>query len=208
MQKVLQLDPRDNVLIALTDLREGEHVQFKGRIYPLLSSIPAKHKFVITDLPVGGDVIMYGVLVGKTYQPVRKGEVLTLRNLRHEAAQYHQKSSKYAWRAPNVARWRDRKFLGYRRAEGQVGTRNYWIVVTLVFCENRNILNLKQALAQRMSDIIDLDTGSIITGESTIEQMGEQLLDRVVHVASGDLRTKAEENNQEDFIPWKRGISL
>src|SRR5260370_28622908 len=125
MQQILQLDPRDNVLIALTDLKEGEHVQFKGSSYSLLSSVPAKHKFVITDLPVGGDVIMYGVLVGKTHQPVRKGEVLTLRNLRHEAAQYHEKSSEYAWRAPNVARWRDRKFLGYRRADGQVGHRNH-----------------------------------------------------------------------------------
>ena len=75
MQKVLQLDPCDNVLIALTDLKEGEHVRFKGSSYSLLSSVPAKHKFVITDLPVGGDVIMYGVLVGKTYQPVRKGAV-------------------------------------------------------------------------------------------------------------------------------------
>jgi len=110
----------------------------------------AKHKFVITDLPVGGDVIMYGVLAGKTHQPVRKGEVLTLRNLRHEAAQYHEKSSEYAWRAPNVERWRDRKVLGYRRADGQVGTRNYWIVVTRVFCENRNILNLKQAFEEEL----------------------------------------------------------
>ena len=150
MQTVLQLDPRDNVLIALTDLKEGEHVQFKGTSYSLLSSVPAKHKFVITDLPVGGDVIMYGVLVGKTYQPVRKGEVLTLRNLRHHAAQYHEKSSGYAWRAPDVARWRDRKFLGYRRADGQVGTRNYWIVVPLVFCENRNILNLKHAFEEEL----------------------------------------------------------
>jgi altronate hydrolase len=150
MQHLLQLDPRDNVLIALTDLKEGEHVQFKGSNYSLLSSVPAKHKFVITDLPVDGDVIMYGVLVGKTLQPVRKGEVLTLRNLRHEAAQYHEKSSEYAWRPPDVARWRDRKFLGYRRADCQVGTRNYWIVVPLVFCENRNILNLKQAFEEEL----------------------------------------------------------
>jgi altronate hydrolase len=69
-------------------------------------------------------------------------------------------------------------------------------------------LSTNSALAQRMSDIIDVDTGSIITVESTIEQMGEQILDRVVQVASGELRTKAEENNQEDFIPWKRGVSL
>lgn len=150
MQRVLQLDPRDNVLIALTDLKEGEQVQFKGSSYSLLSGVPAKHKFIITDLPVGGDVIMYGVLVGKTYQPVTKGEVLTLRNLRHESADYHEKSSEYRWKAPDVSQWRERSFWGYHRADGQVGTRNYWIVVPLVFCENRNILNLKQAFEEEL----------------------------------------------------------
>ncbi len=69
-------------------------------------------------------------------------------------------------------------------------------------------LSTNTALAQRMSDIIDVDTGAIITGESTIQQMGEKVLDRVIQVASGEVRTKAEQKGQEDFIPWKRGVSL
>jgi len=150
MGKVLQLDPRDNVLIALTDLKEGEQVQFNGTSYSLVSSVPAKHKFATTDLSVDADVMMYGVLVGKTYQPVKRGEALTLRNLRHESAQYHEKSSAYEWKPPDVSRWRERKFQGFRRSDGQVGTRNYWIVVPLVFCENQNILNLKQAFEEEL----------------------------------------------------------
>jgi altronate hydrolase len=63
-------------------------------------------------------------------------------------------------------------------------------------------------LAQRMSDIIDIDTSGIITGESNIEQMGETILERVIQVASGEARTKAELLGQDDFIPWKRGVSL
>ena len=69
-------------------------------------------------------------------------------------------------------------------------------------------LSTNTSLAQRMPDIIDIDTGAIITGESTIEQMGEVVLGQVIRVASGELHTKAEEKNQEDFIPWKRGVSL
>src|SRR3989440_6585035 len=65
-------------------------------------------------------------------------------------------------------------------------------------------LSTNTALAQRMSDIIDVDTGAIITGESTIHQMGEAILDQVIQVASGEVRTKAEQKGQEDFIPWKR----
>jgi len=150
MQRVLQLDPRDNVLIALSDLKEGDQVDFSGSKYSLVSNVPAKHKFATTDLSLGADVIMYGVLVGKTYHPVKKGEVLSLANLRHESAEYQEKSAAYSWTPPDVSRWRQKKFLGYHRSDGQVGTRNYWIVVPLVFCENRNIVNLKQAFEEEL----------------------------------------------------------
>jgi len=150
MQRVLQLDPRDNVLIALSDLKEGDQVDFSGSKFSLVSNVPAKHKFATTDLSLGADVIMYGVLVGKTYHPVKKGEVLSLAKLRHESAEYQEKSAAYSWTPPDVSRWRQKKFLGYHRSDGQVGTRNYWIVVPLVFCENRNIVNLKQAFEEEL----------------------------------------------------------
>jgi altronate hydrolase len=59
-----------------------------------------------------------------------------------------------------------------------------------------------------MPDIIDVDTGAIVSGEKTISQTGEEVLEFVIRVASGEIRTKAEMKGQEDFIPWKRGISL
>jgi altronate hydrolase len=64
------------------------------------------------------------------------------------------------------------------------------------------------SLAKRMSDIIDIDTGGIINGEKTIEQMGEEILDHCIRVASGELMPKAVQLGQDDFIPWKRGVSL
>jgi altronate hydrolase len=64
------------------------------------------------------------------------------------------------------------------------------------------------ALAKRMKDIIDIDTGPIIEGEKTIEQMGEEILEFCIRVASGEILPKAVQLNQDDFIPWKRGVSL
>jgi altronate hydrolase len=63
-------------------------------------------------------------------------------------------------------------------------------------------------LAQRMKDIIDIDTGAIITGDKTVEEMADSILELVVQVASGEVHTKAELLGQDDFIPWKRGVSL
>lgn len=64
------------------------------------------------------------------------------------------------------------------------------------------------ALAERMPDIIDIDTGPVIRGEKTIAEMGEEILDYVIKVASGELVSKADQLDQNDFIPWKRGVSL
>lgn len=151
MQKqVLQLDPRDNVLIALTDLKQGQMIVNAGESYSLVSSVPAKHKFAMNDLAVGDEVTMYGVLVGKAFKPIKRGELLTVGNIHHQAAPFHQKSEEYRWTPPDVSAWKQRRFLGYRRADGQVGTRNYWLVVPLVFCENRNIVNLKQAFEEEL----------------------------------------------------------
>jgi len=150
MRKVLQLDPRDNVLIALTDLKEGEIVEWNGSKYPLVTRVSAKHKIATEDLSLGAPVTMYGVLVGKTTQPVRRGEALTLTNVRHEALPYRDQEGEFNWKAPDVSRWAETRFQGYRRADGQVGTRNHWIVVPLVFCENRNILNLQQAFEEEL----------------------------------------------------------
>ena len=63
-------------------------------------------------------------------------------------------------------------------------------------------------LANRMKDIIDIDAGPVLNGESTLEQMGEKILDYTISVASGNEIPKAVLLNQDDFIPWKRGGSL
>ncbi len=64
------------------------------------------------------------------------------------------------------------------------------------------------ALAAKMPDIIDIDTGAIVRGEKTIQEMGEDILDFCIEVASGNIIPKAVALNQDDFIPWKRGVSL
>ena len=149
--RVLQLDPRDNVLVALTDLGKGERVSFLKKDYVLSADVPAKHKFVTADVAAGGEIIMYGVLVGKATEALRPGDLISTRNLRHAAAEFHETEKVgRAWTPPDVSAWRTKTFAGYHRADGQVGSRNYWIVLPLVFCENRNLAVLKQAFEEEL----------------------------------------------------------
>src|SRR5580692_6611880 len=51
--RVLRLDAKDNVLVALTNLRKGETISYSGSDCVLLSDVPAKHKFVTQDVSAG-----------------------------------------------------------------------------------------------------------------------------------------------------------
>ena len=150
MPRVLKIDARDNVLIALEDLHRGETVSIDGEPCTLPADVPCKHKFVIEARKPGDAVIMYGVLVGRASEAIPRGGAITVRNLRHDSEGFSATRHTHPWTAPDVSQWRDRTFMGYHRADGQVGTRNYWVVVPLVFCENRNVLSLQQAFEEEL----------------------------------------------------------
>ena len=117
--KTIQLDPRDNVQVALTDLPAGETVVISSNPFVVSSSIPAKHKFALQDFPAGAEIVMYGVTVGKAREPIAKGGLLTTSNVVHDAAGFQEKTGNYAWTAPDVTRWTARTFNGYHRQDGQ-----------------------------------------------------------------------------------------
>jgi altronate hydrolase len=69
-------------------------------------------------------------------------------------------------------------------------------------------VSTNSSLTKRMNDIIDIDCGPVIEGDKTIQQMGEDILEYCIKAASGEVIPKAVQLNQDDFIPWKRGVSL
>lgn len=145
-RRVIQMHPKDNVLVALQNLSVGENVLFNGENYILLDEVKAKHKFYIADLTKGSEVYMYGVLVGKVESDVYKGSLMTTENLKHAADPYAYRGVKYNWQAPDVSKFKNRTFNGYKRGDGRYGTANYWLFVPTVFCENRNMDVIREAL--------------------------------------------------------------
>ena len=150
MTKVLRIHPADNVLVALSDLKRGEAISDGAITFHVRADIQAKHKLTTQDLTVGDGIYMYGILVGKAVKPIAAGEAITTINVRHEAAPVSRKNSHSDWTIPDVSMWRNRTWSGYLRDDGQVGTRNYWIVLPLVFCENRNIEAMRQAFVEEL----------------------------------------------------------
>ncbi|HTQ63264.1 MAG TPA: altronate dehydratase family protein [Puia sp.] len=146
----LKIHPADNVAVALTDLKKGETVQNGDCGYSLANDIPAKHKFTLTDIPADGDIIMYGVLVGKAVSPIQLGGLITTQNIKHATGTYKLEKRKTDWHKPDTSYWQKKTFMGYHRADGSVGTANHWIVIPLVFCENKNVEVLKEAFLKAL----------------------------------------------------------
>lgn len=145
-QKILQVHPSDNVLVALVNLVKGEEIIFNGISYRVQEDIGAKHKMFMQDMQPGEGIIMYGVLVGKAQHAITAGSRMTTANTKHAAEAYAFRPSTYTWQPPDVSKFRGRTFNGYHRADGRVGTANYWLFMPTVFCENRNLDVIREAL--------------------------------------------------------------
>ena len=149
-ETVLQLDPRDNVLVALAPLSPGDVVRYGAESCPIAQAIPAKHKLALGDFAPGDLVYLYGMMVGEVVEAIPRGGLLTPRNVRHRAGVYTATRRPATIDAPDASAWTGRSFKGFHRADGQVGTRNYWLVLPLVFCENRNVERMKEALEEEL----------------------------------------------------------
>ncbi|WP_194776551.1 UxaA family hydrolase [Pararhodonellum marinum] len=148
--KILKIHPKDNVWVALQDLEEGVQLNLEEQKITLKNHISAKHKFAEVDFMVGDQIFMYGSVVGKALQPIPKGGVLTTKNVAHQAEKFGKKTKYPNWSPPDTSRFANRTFMGYHREDGQVGTANYWLVIPLVFCENRNVDIIKQAFVEEL----------------------------------------------------------
>jgi altronate hydrolase len=149
-QQVLKVHPNDNVLVALASLSKGTVVRYDNTEYTLLDDIPAKHKFFMDDLQAGEPVTMYGVLVGRAQYDVKRGNRLTTDNTKHAANAYSWRNANYHWTKPDISEFAGKTFNGFHRADGRVGTANYWLFIPTVFCENRNMEVIREALQNEL----------------------------------------------------------
>ena len=187
-KKIIKVQEEDNVAIALIDLVKGDRCEYNGEEIIILSNTKAKHKIAFVDLAINDSIYMYGVLVGKTVVSIAKGDLLTTENVKHQSDKVVAKTKNIVWNAPNISNWKDRTFMGYHRADGQVGTQNVWLFFPLVFCENRNIEVLKEVFEKELSMgkerkqrqlLRNLINGNDVDFNDGKQQVSEQTFDNV-----------------------------
>jgi altronate hydrolase len=203
-QTILKVHPADNVLVALANLPKDTKLTFEGEEYTILENVKAKHKFATVDLNPGDSITMYGVLVGKAQQPIKKGGLISTANVKHAASDFNIGVRHTEWLKPDTTKFNGRTFNGYHRADGSVGTANYWVVIPMVFCENRNLDVLQQAL------VTDLGYGR----NRTYQLQSQQLVSlykagrSVEDILSTDLEADYAHNDNQRLFPNVDGIKF
>jgi len=200
----LRIHPHDNVLVALQNLEQGTPINFEGNTFTLADRIAAKHKFAINELKTGQEIYMYGVLVGKTTSTIPQGGLLSTQNVHHASDGFRLGERKLSWHQPDTRSFDSKTFNGYHRADGSVGTANYWIVVPLVFCENRNINVLKEALVDK------LGYKKAKSYEGDVEQLMElyQAGKSVEEILNADIQASAEKADSKRLFKNIDGIKF
>ena len=203
-QNVLKVNPDDNVLVALTNLLKDERIVFEGNEYIIREPVKAKHKFATVDLAAGDPIMMYGVLVGKAQQAIPRGGLISTANVKHAANDFTVGQRKTDWKKPDVSKFAGRSFNGYHRADGSVGTANYWLVVPMVFCENRNLEVLQQALVN------DLGYGRTRSYQLQSRQLIElyKAGKDVEDILQADLQADYDKNASQRLFPNLDGIKF
>ncbi len=133
----IHLHASDNVAIARVPLAAGQVVRVDGREVTVEDAIPVGHKVSLAAIPAGSTIVRYGQIMGRARVRIEPGRHVHTHNVAFEELQF-------AYEFPDDNRAGETAcpasalpcptFLGYQRADGRVGTRNYIAVVAASNC--------------------------------------------------------------------------
>lgn len=80
--KILILNSKDNVAVALTPLKKGTKLKVDAKEIEILTSIPQGHKFAIKEIKKGEKVLKDGEVIGVASRKISRGEHVHIQNLK------------------------------------------------------------------------------------------------------------------------------
>lgn len=190
MRKYIQINPVDNVAVAIEDLERGELLHIGEKIIVLQQNIPAGHKVALQDFKAGDNIIKYGAPIGHAREAIVSGDWVNEKNIRTnlEGLQEYEYNPKPI---PVIDSGETLTFKGYRRKNGEVGIRNeIWIIPT-VGCVN-GITNQLAEMLQKETQGENIDAIVSYPHNYGCSQLGDDhentrkiLRDMVLHPNAG-----------------------
>lgn len=203
MRKYIQINPIDNVAVAIEELFKGDSLHINGAAVVLQQDIPAGHKIALHDFKVGNNIIKYGYPIGHATQAISAGDWVNEKNIKTnlEGLQDYTYNPQPV---PSLPEKENITFKGYHRKNGDVGIRNeIWIIPT-VGCVN-GITQQLATMLQRETQGVGIDGIVAFPHNYGCSQLGDDhentrkiLRDMVLHPNAGGVLVVGLgcENNQ------------
>ena len=157
MRTYIQINPADNVVVAVKNLQTGASLDINGRTIVVLQDIPAGHKVALQDFKEGDHIIKYGAPIGHAREVITTGSWVNEKNIKTNLEGLRE----YEFNPqpiPEQPSGKSLSFKGYRRKNGEVGIRNEIWVIPTVGCVN--------GITHRLADRLRQETQS--TGRDAI----------------------------------------
>ncbi len=203
MKNFIQIAKGDNVIIALTELKEGTTLSFNENDIVLKNDIPQGHKIAVETIAVNDNIIKYGDPIGHATAAIEVGEHVHVHNIKTNlsgtiAYSFNQKLNQLKYSQ------RDLTFDGYKRKNGNAGIRNeLWIVPTVGCVNGQAQLILNEFKAS--NDLSKIDGVEVFKHNYGCSQLGDDhintqkaLADVINHANAGGVLVLGLgcENNQ------------
>lgn len=175
MKPYIQINPADNVAVALSKLEAHTAIQIPSQppiSFELPRAIDKGHKFALTQIDAGSTVVKYGAVIGEAIEPIEKGAYVNELNLktRLESLQNYE----YQPELPSPEQSPAQTINIYRRASGEIGIRNELWVIPTVSCVNGIANNIVRAF-YRENPCTDIDGVFVFPHQFGCSQLGDDL---------------------------------
>lgn len=153
----IRLNPRDNVVVARVPLPSDAEIEFEGRKIKLRQSIGAGHKVAVERIPHGEVVHKYGENIGIARDTIEVGELVHVHNLEFDIGSRVYAFGTALTDLPEIPLLEENTFLGFPRADGRVGTRNYIAVVAASNCSAYAVQKVEEAFKNESFEGMGID---------------------------------------------------
>lgn len=153
MKDFIKIHEKDNVIVALREIKGGETVPVADGTVTACETIPAGHKMAIRDIAAGAEVVKYGFRIGNAKEDIRAGQWVHVHNLKTALGDLLEYT--YEPVHADVAKTENATFMGFQRPNGKGGVRNeIWIIPT-VGCVNNIATAMAKAANQRVRGSVE-----------------------------------------------------
>ncbi len=146
LEPLLLLHPSDNIAVARRALQAGENLTVAGTILQIAEAVPANHKVAITEIQEREVIRKFGQPIGSASTAIARGQWVHVQNvsIERDKSGYEFCTDVVQFPAPDDSR----TFMGFRRKNGQAGTRNYIALISTVNCSATTARYVAQELAK------------------------------------------------------------